>query len=301
MSAFLLALTLAVSGASGSDALINDPIFVDANRLFSDLEFEQAAFRFEQLGLRSTLPTADRAVVLMWLGTSQAKAGDLESASRSYELALSLDPAAQPPVAMSPKATRLIEAIRKKVVDAGPPNGAAAADETAPKPDEAAPSPVGTKPVGSEPVGGKPVGDEPARASTPSGSTPNVSPPSVANEDAETGSTLPPNTESTSSSAADAVEGDEGALPLLPLSIGAGAIALASFAAVVGFGVFGALDLGAALDPATTQVEAVERYGRGAALSAVASASGALLVGSTATAVGALLLAPQDTSAESTQ
>ncbi len=109
MPALILALVIAAAGVQ------TDPIFVDANRLFNELEFEQATFRYEQLALRRDLSAEDRALVLMWLGTSQAKAGDLDNAARSYELALSLDPSATVPTAVSPKVVRLVDAIVEKL------------------------------------------------------------------------------------------------------------------------------------------------------------------------------------------
>ena len=110
MPALLLALVVAASSS-----VTDDPLFVDASRLFLDLEFEQAAFRFEQLGMRTDLENSERAVVMMWLGTSQAKAGDLENAARSFELALALDDTAVAPVEVSPKVVSLIETLRAKV------------------------------------------------------------------------------------------------------------------------------------------------------------------------------------------
>lgn len=281
MSALLLAIALvgaataaAEETASSSEmaasaALQSDPLFVDAKRLFGDLEFEQAAFRFEQLGLRTELPRSDRAVVLMWLGTSQAKAGDLDSASRSYELALSFDLDATPPVAVSPKVVRLVEAIRTKVAaerknESNPPSPAPRSDEG----DARREAEGGNRPTNSpsdDDTGGAPSEDrrDPAGASAEAG------------------------TEATPADAPGA------GLPISPLVLGASAAAGVALLAAIGLGTVGAIDIGTALDPKTTQVDALERYSRGVALSVTAGAS-VVVMGIALTVLSVTLLDEQE-------
>lgn len=273
MSALLLAMALfgtavaaddaATSAApAASPALEADPLFLDAKRLFGELEFEQAAFRFEQLGLRTDLPTADRAVVLMWLGTSQAKAGDLDSASRSYELALSFDLDAKSPVAVSPKVVRLIDAIRTKVAAQR-----AKGNTAPPSPSPSSPPPDETPADKRSDEDGTSDSNRAAAAAVDDDSQP------AGTKDLQSGDSDSSEKRDASEDATEDGERVDSALPISPLAIGASAVAGVALLAAIGLGTVGAIDILAALDPKTTQVEALERYSRGIALSATAGAS----------------------------
>ena len=106
----LIALALMVTTALGGD-----PTFDEGVRLYQELNYEQAIFRFQQVAVSPALAPADKATALLWLGLSYAGSGDLEEAARSFRFALAADRSATLPTETSPNIVQLLEELRAEV------------------------------------------------------------------------------------------------------------------------------------------------------------------------------------------
>lgn len=106
----LIALALALTGALG-----DDPTFDEGVRLYQELNYEQAIFRFQQVAVRTALAPPEKATALLWLGLAYAGSGDLEEAKRSFRYALEADRTAALPTETSPRIEAMLEEIRTEV------------------------------------------------------------------------------------------------------------------------------------------------------------------------------------------
>jgi tetratricopeptide (TPR) repeat protein len=132
-----IAATLMLS-LSATVPLAEDPAFQDGMKLFDQLEFEQAAFRFEQAALDSEREPAERAQAFLWLGISYANAGRFELAKPALEKAFFADENVVVPPDQSPTVLELVEeakasaAARRAQVKQPPPPANKPAPETGP-------------------------------------------------------------------------------------------------------------------------------------------------------------------------
>ena len=94
--------------------LVDDPAFKDGRRLYDELEFEQAIFRFEQAAQVADRSPADLAVLKMWVGVSHGQLGDFTRAGEAFRAAVDLDPEVQVPVPVSPKLELLLKNARSE-------------------------------------------------------------------------------------------------------------------------------------------------------------------------------------------
>lgn len=142
----LLAFALALSVAAQPPAT---PDFDEGKRLYFDLEFELAVFRFRAAARSEGLAPKERALVYAWLGLSYAQVAEMESAREAFAdaVALDLDVSLPQEASPPPKALQLLEEARAEAkekasapaapstpepVAAGPPAAKAAAVEGAP-------------------------------------------------------------------------------------------------------------------------------------------------------------------------
>lgn len=95
-------------------SLGSDPAFVEGQRLYDQLEYEQAVFRFQEVALRPELPPEDRASALTWLGLGYAGAGSLDAARRSFVYAARAWPGVALPVEVSPALARLFDDAKRE-------------------------------------------------------------------------------------------------------------------------------------------------------------------------------------------
>lgn len=112
----LIALALMVPTALGGD-----PTFEEGVRLYQELKYEQAIFRFQQFAVSPSLAPADKATALLWLGLSYAGSGDLEEAARSFRFALETDGTATLPTETSPSIVQMLEELRAELAKTPPP------------------------------------------------------------------------------------------------------------------------------------------------------------------------------------
>jgi tetratricopeptide (TPR) repeat protein len=123
---------------SATVPLAEDPAFQDGMKLFDQLEFEQAAFRFEQAALDSEREPGERAQAFLWLGISYANAGRFELAKPALEKAFFTDENVVVPPDQSPTVLELVEeakasaAARRAQVKQPPPPANKPAPETGP-------------------------------------------------------------------------------------------------------------------------------------------------------------------------
>lgn len=107
----VLALFLALSFAAQGPA---SPDFQEGRRLYFDLEYELAVFRFRAAARDEGMPAPQRALVHAWLGLAYAQVAEMQSARESFADALALDPEVALPSEASPppKALELLEEAR---------------------------------------------------------------------------------------------------------------------------------------------------------------------------------------------
>jgi hypothetical protein len=101
-------------------ALAGDPSFDEGVRLYNELEYEQAIFRFEEIALRPGQAPADKATALVWLGMSYAGTGDLDSARRMFGDALRVDAATALPPNVSPRIVAMFDEVKAAAVTVVP-------------------------------------------------------------------------------------------------------------------------------------------------------------------------------------
>lgn len=141
MLAALPLLVCLAFGLSGAAPLAEDPAWIEGLALFDQLEFEQAAFRFESAALDPARPPAERAQALLWLGLAYANAGRFELAEGAFVRAFVADEGVHVPPDQAPRVLELIESARTTAAAARAAQVAEPAP-AAPAPAEAAPSPV---------------------------------------------------------------------------------------------------------------------------------------------------------------
>ena len=115
-------------GLAGAEPLATDPAFQQGMALFDQLEFEQAAFRFESAALDPGRPSADRAQIFLWLGIAYANANRFELAEPALEKAFVEDESVAVPPDQSPRVVELIEAARERAAKARVARGQAGTD-----------------------------------------------------------------------------------------------------------------------------------------------------------------------------
>jgi len=100
-----------------------DENFEEGKRLYFDLEYELAVFRFRDAARAADWSDARRATAYAWLGLAYAQIAELTSAKEAFVEAARLDPAvslateASPP----PKAVQLMQEAKTEVANAPPP------------------------------------------------------------------------------------------------------------------------------------------------------------------------------------
>jgi hypothetical protein len=104
-----LALLLLASG------LTDDPAFQEGLRLYRDVEFEQALFRFQEAATAPGRPDEDKVVLFQWLGMTYAALERVEASDRAFRDALRLDPRAALPPDAAPKLRERYEELRAEV------------------------------------------------------------------------------------------------------------------------------------------------------------------------------------------
>jgi hypothetical protein len=129
--------------------------FEEGKRLYFDLEFELAVFRFREAAKAPELAPPDRASVYAWLGLSYAQIAETNAAKEAFIEAAKLDAnvvlpsEANPP----PKASELLAEAKKEVANAPPPTPTPA--PTPPPTTDATPAPAAPPATASE---GGPLG-----------------------------------------------------------------------------------------------------------------------------------------------
>lgn len=92
--------------------LDDDPTFKEGRRLYDELEFEQAIFRFEQAAQVDGRTPPELARLKMWVGVSHGQLGDFTRAGEAFRMAVDLDEKAEVPVPVSPKLDALLKNAR---------------------------------------------------------------------------------------------------------------------------------------------------------------------------------------------
>lgn len=110
LAALSLSLVLAAQAAS--------PAFDEGRRLYFDLEYELAVFRFRDAVRDTELPAKDRALAFAWLGLAYSQVAEMESAKEAFVEAARLDPEVALPKDASPppKALQLLEDARREAL-----------------------------------------------------------------------------------------------------------------------------------------------------------------------------------------
>jgi tetratricopeptide (TPR) repeat protein len=97
--------------------------FEEGKRLYFDLEYELAVFRFRDAARTADWEPGKRAVAYAWLGLAYAQIAELSSAKEAFSEAVKLDAnialaeEASPP----PKAVQLMQEAKQEVANAPPP------------------------------------------------------------------------------------------------------------------------------------------------------------------------------------
>lgn len=137
MWSFVLALGLALA-----PPLAEDPVFLEGQRLYRDLEFDQAIFRFEEAARVIDREPKERARAFAWLGLAYAQVGDFDSARRAFRSAVLFDIETTLPEMAPPKVTEILEEERRERRAQAPatvapgPKTPAPAQEAAPAPSD---------------------------------------------------------------------------------------------------------------------------------------------------------------------
>lgn len=110
--ALWLAVALTISGAVFAP-LDDDPNFIEAQKLYEELEFEQAIFRLQAAALVPGRPAHEQARVFVWLGICYGQSGNVASARRAFADAVRADVAVALPVTVAPELEELLVAVRE--------------------------------------------------------------------------------------------------------------------------------------------------------------------------------------------
>ena len=111
--AFLLLLQL-----TSSVTLEENPSFAAGRRLYDDMNDERALERFQAAARDPRLGAADRALVLVWVALTHAELGRFDSAKASFDSALRLHIDVQLPPRTSPRIATLFAQQRKSAIAA---------------------------------------------------------------------------------------------------------------------------------------------------------------------------------------
>lgn len=133
----VLVVLLSVAGASVAWAAEPAPYAGAVERLFKDFEYEEAIRAAQKALAQPGNPPAVEVRVSLFEGISHAELGQPQQALRAFKRALSLDPAAQLPVAVSPRTEALFEQARADMVVPAPvvPSSQPASPEASEQPD----------------------------------------------------------------------------------------------------------------------------------------------------------------------
>jgi len=117
LSALALTLLVAAQPASPADN------FEEGRKLYFDLEYELAVFRFRDAARSDAWETSDRARAYAWLGLAYAQIAEISSARESFMEAVKLDANVTLPEDASPppKAQQLLEEAKVAVANLPPP------------------------------------------------------------------------------------------------------------------------------------------------------------------------------------
>ena len=142
---------------SATVPLDDDPAFVEAQRLYQDLEVEQAIFKLQEAALEQDRTPADQARVQAWLGVCYGQIGDFDGARRSFEHAVVQDVDVKLEARVAPKLQQLLETARAarqeelkaeaEAAKSAPPK------EEPPAPVDDAPKTTTAPPDAAEPIG----------------------------------------------------------------------------------------------------------------------------------------------------
>lgn len=138
-----LGLALIVAAQPGAPA----DNFEEGRRLYFDLEYELAVFRFRDAARSDAWETSDRARAYAWLGLAYAQIAEISSAREAFVEAAKLDPNVTLPDDASPppKAQQLLDEAKAEVANLppAPPPDATPPAATDPPPTGAAETPSG--------------------------------------------------------------------------------------------------------------------------------------------------------------
>lgn len=112
INALWLTVALTLSGAVFAP-LDDDPNFIEAQKLYEDLEFEQAIFRLQAAALVPGRPAHEQARLFVWLGICYGQSGDATSARRAFADAVRADIEVALPVTVAPELEELLVAVRE--------------------------------------------------------------------------------------------------------------------------------------------------------------------------------------------
>jgi hypothetical protein len=114
--------TLALLVLIASAPLTEDPDYQTAIRLYENVEFEQALFRFQSAAVKPDLSEPERAELFLWIGLCYANIGDLASAERQFRDGLQRFPTAPlPQPNTSPIIIDLFDKVKAEVQATAPP------------------------------------------------------------------------------------------------------------------------------------------------------------------------------------
>ncbi len=149
LAALSLTLALALQAPPPAFAELDE-----GKRLYFDLEYELAVFRFKDATRNTTVADEQRALAFAWLGLAYAQVAEMESAREAFVEAARLDAAVTLPADASPppKALQLLEDAKREVA------AAEAAPVPGPDPSAARGETSGAGPASAAPAGGAFVG-----------------------------------------------------------------------------------------------------------------------------------------------
>ena len=112
MNAIWLTVALTLSSAVFAP-LDDDPNFMEAQKLYEELEFEQAIFRLQAAALVPGRPAHEQARLFVWLGICYGQSGNVPSARRAFADAVRADLDVSLPVTVAPELEELLVAVRE--------------------------------------------------------------------------------------------------------------------------------------------------------------------------------------------
>jgi hypothetical protein len=104
-----------------ASALAGDPAFDEAMKLYKALEYEEAIPKLATIANRPGLSANDKATAFMWLGLSQAGAGDMDNARLALAAALDADSTITLPEKVSPRISAMFDQLKADAAAKNPP------------------------------------------------------------------------------------------------------------------------------------------------------------------------------------